>query len=129
MMVNWVRGLYYYYSTGATKSIPYFSTISALVLMIVLHLMQIGVILKRFFDISVSLFSMPDVHRGIKYLLLALYFAPIFVILLKVFPREKIAESHLSDIELRKNRNYFFVYAIANVLLLIGLLADKIKLK
>lgn len=127
-MISLVRGLYFYYSTGATKQIAYFSTISALVLLVFLHILQAGIALQRFFGIGVALFPLPDVGRAWKYLLMFLYFAPIYIVLSWIFTKDKLAFGHLNASLLRRSRNRFFLYAIFNLLLLVALLSDRIRL-
>lgn len=124
-ILNVVRGLYYYYATGATSRIPYFSTISACVLVLFIHTLQISIALKRFFNISIDI-PIPNVHRGIKYLILALYFAPIYFLLTRIFTLNEVEHNNLSEAQQKKNRNAFFIYAVLNIVLLLLLLSDKI---
>lgn len=127
MILNSVRGLYFYYSKGQTRSIPYFSTISLLVLMLFIHLLQIGVVLKRFYGIEVEIAPMPgETPRAFKYLLLALYFTPVYICLTFAFPIEKLKQPSLEQAQLKRYRNYFFIYAFLNLCILILLVADKI---
>ncbi len=69
---------------------------------------------------------MPDVHRGVKYIILALFFAPIYLILTKLFPVKDFKNNDLSEKDLKKYRNIFFAYAFINVALVVLLLSDKI---
>lgn len=129
-ILNYVRGLYYYYSSGASFRIPYFSTIAALTFLVFLHFIQISIALKRFFSVSIDIFPIPDnIHRGFKYVILGLYFVPIYLLLTKVFPESRLRENDLSNDELRKYRYGYFIYLGLNVLLIVLLISDKIIFK
>jgi len=126
-ILNVIRGLYFYYSTGATYRIPYFKTISVLTLVILLHFFQIGIIIYKLSGIKIDLFSMPDTSKAAKYLFLFLYLVPIYLILTRVFPKKSLINHNLDDSFLRKQRNIFFYYGILNVILLLILISDKIS--
>ncbi len=128
--LNIASGIYFYYNTGTTKRIPYFSTIAVLVLMFFVHTLQIGIVMHRFLGITLNIFPIPsNIHRGFKYLLLAIYFTPIYLILVKMLPKSAISNNGLTISELKKNRNLFFIYAFLNVVLIVALISDKIAIR
>ena len=124
---NRIRGLYFYYSSGATSRIPYFSTISALVIMLFLHFLQVGIILHRLFDVQIDILPLPDDGpRIMKYVFIALYFAPIYFGLTLFFKKADLDQPIRDLSEMHKYRNQFFIYALANGCLTILLILDKI---
>lgn len=126
-VINIFRGIYHYYNSGRTNQVSYISTIGALILLIFIHIVQITICLQKYWNIDVDFFPFPDVHRSIKYLIMAVYLAPIFLILTKVFPRQKLINHNLSEKELKKGKYIFWAYLTLNVLVVIALIADKIK--
>ncbi len=126
-LLNVIRGLYNYYSSGPTSQIPYFSTIGALVLLVVIHIIQLTIILKKFLNINIDFFPLPDSHRGLRYLLMAIYLLPIYLLLTKIFPQKKLADHDLTEKQMILNKYIFFGYVSLNVLVIIGLVADRIN--
>jgi hypothetical protein len=122
-----ISGLYYYYSKGATQSIPYFSTILLLVLLVFIHLMQCFVILKKWFGITVLFQLYPEnAAKLVKMLLLGLWFTPVYIVLLQLFPEQKLVESGLTVNELSKYKTLFFFYFFGNLILFLILISNKI---
>ncbi|RZS75159.1 hypothetical protein EV199_1020 [Pseudobacter ginsenosidimutans] len=129
-ILNALRGLFFYYSSGGTAGIPYFSTICVLTLAIIIHFVQFTLALYRFAHIDVPFFAMPEgIHKGYKYLLMAVYLAPIFFILTRIFPERKIKFKRHELEELRSYRYYFFVYLAVNVLIIVLLVADRMVIR
>lgn len=98
--------------------------------MVFLHLLQIGVALRRYAGISIDIFPIPEtVGKIVKYLIFVVYFALIYIILIKIFPRHLIAKPDFSDSQLKKKQYNFFIYLGLNIVVLVLLLSDRIVVK
>jgi len=127
-MKNIIKGLYYYYSYGATSNVAYFKTLSVLVLAIFLHFMQLRIALLKYTNIKVDL-PFTETNRYTQYLIMFLLMVPIYLLLRKLLPEQSLKEHNLSKQKLIQGRNVFFLYALSSLLLLIVLVWEFIKFK
>ena len=67
---------YKYYSTGATKDIPYFSTLCALVMLLGLHIFQAIILFNGLY-----LFQKNTNSRGEIFFVITLCLVPIFLLM------------------------------------------------
>ena len=75
--LKFVAYLFYrHYSTGATKDIPYFSTLCALVMLFGLHMFQILVITDQMGMLPIKSTN----TRAANFFLIALFLVPVFFI-------------------------------------------------
>jgi len=111
--------LYKYYSTGYTKDIPYFTTLSGLAMMALLHLFQIAILTNQVdtifpFDSSDNIFK--------KYFLMGVVLLPIFLLLRLIVKESELRQMTFSKKKIK--RGYFFlvgyfVLTMASLMLLI----------
>lgn len=122
--------MYYYFSNGASYRIPYFRTIAALIFGVFLHILQVGIILKRVFNISVHIFfNIDDYHRVLKYILIGIYFSLFYFLISKILPRNFFLNKKMPDEDLRKYQFHFFYYLGFNILMFVLLISDQIVFK
>ena len=96
--------LYKYYSTGYYKDIPYFTTLSGLALMALLHLFQIAILTSKV-DTIFPFDSSDNIFR--KYFFMGLVLLPIYLLL-----RLLVKESELRKMTFSKEkikRGYIFL--------------------
>lgn len=123
-----IRGLYYYYSYGATADIAYFKTLGVLVLAIFLHFMHIRIALLKYASIEVNL-PFTSESRFVRYLVILLLMVPVYLVLRKLLPENYLKEHSLSQKQLVRGRNIFLLYVIASIAILIALVWESIKWK
>jgi hypothetical protein len=112
LILKRLQGLYFYYSTGATADVPYLKTMSVFLMLIFLHYLEFAFLLVRFADIGFDLFPFREgVSRGTKSIIILLCIIPVYLLLTRLFPEKVISTSLLSDVQLLRYRNQFFIYA------------------
>lgn len=109
---------YRYYSTGPTKSIPYFSTLCALVMLIGLHIFQL-IVLFNATSILPSSGAAPGVPRLINYFRWALMIAPLFVIMTLLVKRSELQSMHYDETKVKRGYFYLIAYIVLSVAFLI----------
>lgn len=109
---------YRYYAKGARQSIPYFSALCAVVLLIYIHIFQLLII----FD-SVNLLPMrKDDLRIVKYGKVALFLLPIFFLVAYLIKPRDLRKAVYDEEKVRKGGIYLVVYIIFSILLLFVLM-------
>jgi hypothetical protein len=86
--IKFVAFLFYrYYSKGGTKAIPYFSTLSALVFLSFMHLMQLLIVTQK-------LGSIWPTTQGklIQYVIVALYTFPLYLLFWLLIKEHELEE-------------------------------------
>ncbi len=121
LMKNIIRGLYYYYSYGATADVAYLKTLGVLVLTIFLHFIQLRIALFKYSNIQMDL-PFADVNRYTKYLVIFLLMVPVYLLLRKLIPEKSLKEHDLSEKQLNNGKNIFFLYGIISIAILAVLL-------
>ena len=107
---------YKYYSTGPTQDIPYFSTVCAIVTIIVLHLMQILTLVYIFFH--VDLFLPSNANSRVKhYLIIMVVTLPIFLIVHAILRKCKFREMHYDQRQIRRGNINLVIYIVLSVAL------------
>ena len=115
---------YRYYSTGATRAIPYFSTLCAMVTLAFLHLMQILLLTNLYFTI-IPKNSINNRWEG--YLFWALVAIPIFLFLHWLFRESDLRKLSYSSGKIKKGNFLLIIYLIASMALLIFIIEIKRK--
>lgn len=92
--LKFVAYLFYrYYSTGATKNIPYFSTLCALVMLFGLHLFQILVLTDQ-----MNIFPTKNTNtRSTNFFLIALFLIPVFLLMTLLFKHDELRKMHYEE--------------------------------
>jgi len=127
-MKKLLRGLYHYYSYGATADIAYFKTLSVLALAVFLHFMQIRIALQKYTSLKLDL-PFTGESRYTKYLVVFLLMLPIYLVLRQLLPEKSLKEHDLSQEQLAEGKNIFFLYGIVSIVILVALVWDSVKLK
>lgn len=122
-VIKFVAFLFYrYYSTGGTRRVPYFSTLCALAMIVYIHLFQILILINRVDDIIPG---SGDEARIIKYLRMALFFAPIFLLLAFLIKKEELKKMNYDKHVIRKGYFALVLYVIISFAVLILLMLYK----
>ena len=108
---------YHYYSTGATKDIPYVSTLCAMAMIIFIHLMQLLILLHKVDIISIKLTD----SKTNGFIITALVFLPIFLLLSLIIKKEKIKSLSYSMQKIKRGNAYLIIYIILSTTLLFAL--------
>ncbi len=109
--IQFVAYLFYkYYSKGATKSIPYFSTLSALVMLLILHLFQISAIL---FKGGSFLPSSTNNTRSENFIIVVICLFPIFLLMKAIIKKEDLQQMHYEQSKIRRGAIFLIIYMIA----------------
>ena len=107
---------YRYYSSGATRAIPYFSTLCAMATLIFLHLMQLLLLTNLYNTIIPS----NSIHnRWERYLFWALVAIPIFLFLQLLIRESDLKKLSYSSEKIKKGNVLLIIYFIATMALLI----------
>ena len=115
---------YKYYSTGGTKSIPYFSTLCALAMIVILHVFQILVIFNGM-DLLPATSAKPGTERLIKYFETAIFLSPLFLFLSLIIKKKELQSMHYEEKKLKKGNLFLIIYIILSMALLIFLILLK----
>jgi hypothetical protein len=122
-IVKFVAFLFYrYYSTGGTRRVPYFSTLCALAMIIYIHLFQLLIIINRVNDVIPG---SEDETRPIKYLKIALFFIPIFLLLALFIKKDELKKMHYDSSVIKRGYFYLVSYLIISFAILILLMLYK----
>ncbi len=103
---------YRYYSTGATKDIPYVSILCAMVMLLGLHVFQIVVL----FDLTSLLPTKITSTRGQSFLLIALLLMPVFFVMSALIKKSDLQKMHYERQEIKRGNLYLIIYVIASIL-------------
>ncbi len=113
---------YHYYDKGSTKSIAYFSALTALIMVIFLNSFAMII----YFDFAQR---NPDYSSrtpmSIKYLIGFIIFIPIFFILKKIFKKENILKIEMDKSTMRKGYFIIVSYIILSLFMLIYIIQNK----
>lgn len=119
-VIKFVAFLFYrYYSTGGTRRVPYFSTLCALAMIAYIHLFQLLILINRVDDIIPG---GGDENRGIKYLKMALFFLPIFIILSFFIKKKELQQMQYEKPLIKKGYLFLILYVIVSFTVLILLI-------
>ena len=120
--VRFIAYLFYrYYSNGATKDIPYISTLCALVMLLGLHIFQFVVLFDK---VDILPFSYQN-NRAEKFFVTALCLAPVFVIVALLIKKTDIEAMHFEENKIRNGNIALVIYIITSVALLLFLILYK----
>ena len=113
---------YKYYSTGPTRRVPYLSTLCALSMILYMHLFQILILINRV-DEFVPLEK--DDDKGIKYLKMALFFTPIFLLLTIIVKKKELDLMHFESTVIKRGYIFLILYIVVSFAALIFLILYK----
>lgn len=117
--IKFISFLFYrYYSTGATKSIPYFSTLCALAMLIGLHIFQLVVLFNATNLLPVS-GADPGMPRLMAYFKWALITSPLFIGMLFLIKKSELQSMHYDESKIKRGYVYLIIYIVLSVALLI----------
>jgi hypothetical protein len=124
--IKFVAYLFYrYYSTGATKDIPYISTLCALVMLLGLHLFQLLVL----FDKVDLLPTSGKNTRAENFLIIFLCLIPIFLLMAFLVKKSELQQMNYEESRIKKGNLFLIIYIIASIAtLLLLVIAKKGKL-
>lgn len=110
--IKFVAFLFYrYYSKGATKSIPYISTICALVMLLILHIFQILAIFNCM-DLLPATKAEPGIPRLIKYLETALITSPLFLLFILLIKKSELQGMHYDEAKIKRGYIFLIIYIV-----------------
>lgn len=115
---------YRYYLTGATRAIPYFSTLCAMATLTFLHLMQI-LLLTNLYNTIIPSNSINKKWEG--YLFWALVAIPIFLFLKLLIRESDLKKLSYSSGKIKKGNVLLIIYLLASMALLIFIIEIKRK--
>lgn len=107
--------LYRYYSKGGTKSIPYFSALCAVVMLIYIHIFQALIL---FDQLDTVLPMNKNDERGVKYLKLAVFLLPIFLIITFLVKPKDLKNARYEEGKIKRGGIYLIIYSIISFVLL-----------
>lgn len=120
--IKFIAYLFYrYYSTGATKDIPYVSTLCALVMLLGLHIFQVLVLLNKVNLLPTS----TENTRALNFLIIALCLVPIFLLMAFVVRKSDLQELRYEENRIKKGNLFLIIYIIASIALLLCLILAK----
>lgn len=108
---------YRYYSTGATKDIPYFSTLCALVMLLGLHIFQIILIVS-----GVDFFKENNGTRVENFILIALCLVPLFLIMSVLIKESQLKKLKYDKLKIKRGNLFLIVYIISSIAFLLFLI-------
>lgn len=113
--VRFIAYLFYrYYSTGASKQIPYFSTITALVALLLLHVLQILILLN-----GTGLIPTSSKNSRIEnFFIIALCIMPFYFIMFLFIKKSELQNMHYDITRIRKGNKLLILYIIISILLI-----------
>jgi hypothetical protein len=110
---------YRYYAKGSTSSIPYFSTIGAMAMLLYMHLFQILILTKR---VDTLIPIKPTDNKPTKYLIMFFVLAPLYILLTLLIKKKDLQALHYSDQKIRTGNIVLIAYIILTMTLLFGLM-------
>jgi hypothetical protein len=117
--LKFVAYLFYrYYSTGATKDIPYFSTLCALVMLFGLHMFQILVITDQMGMLATKSTN----TRAANFFLITLFLVPVFLLMALLVKREDLKKICYEEKEIKRGYLFLILYTVLSIALLITLI-------
>ena len=123
--IKFIAYLFYkYYSTGATKSIPYFSTICALVMILILHFFQILILFNCMYLLP-TVHATPGMPRFIKYLETALITSPLFLFFFLLIKKNELQSMQYDKSKTKRGYIYLIIYIVLSFSFLVFLLLLK----
>ena len=116
--LKFVMFLFYrYYSKGGTSGIPYFSALCAVVFLVYLHIFQLLIIFN-----GVTLLPMnPGDHKGLKYLKLACFLLPFFLLVGLLVKEKDLRDAEYDEGKIKRGGVYLVIYIVSSFVLLIML--------
>lgn len=111
---------YRYYSKGGTKYVPYFSTLCAIAMIILLHIFQLLVIFN-----GMNLFpsgATPGSARLIRYLEMGLLLVPLFLLLSVLIKKRELQSLQYDESKIKQGSIYLISYIVLSVALLVFLI-------
>lgn len=123
--MKFVAFLFYrYYSTGATKYIPYFSTLSALVMLVGLHIFQLILLFY-----GIDFFKANSRTRTENFLVIAILLIPLFLLMSVFIKESQLKQLKYDKSKIKRGNLLLIVYifcSIAFLLLLILIRRDEL---
>jgi hypothetical protein len=107
--VKFVAYLFYrYYSTGATKDIPYASALCALVLLFYIHLVQLLLVLNL-----INLIPINDSDTRIeKFFKIAFFLLPLFLFFIIAIRKKELESLQYDEQKIKTGYVYLIIYII-----------------
>jgi len=114
--LKFVAFLFYkYYSTGPTARIPYFSTLSALVLIVYIHLVQVLLLL----DATNLIPTDGSQMKGINFIKMGLFMVPFFLILAFLIKHSELKTMIYPTRTIKRGYVFLIAYIIFSFALMI----------
>ena len=110
---------YRYYSKGATNSIPYFSTIGAMAMLLYMHLFQILILTKQ---VETFIPIKPTDDKPTKYLIMFFIMAPLFFLLTLTIKKEELKTLEYSQDKIRTGNIRLVSYITLTTIVLFTLM-------
>ena len=102
---------YRYYSKGSTKDIRYFSTLTALVMLLMLHVFQVMVLLdQRDFLPTDSSNS-----KGSNFLIIAIMLVPIYIIMALAVKEADLKKAKYSEVQISRGNLFLILYIVLSM--------------
>lgn len=118
--IKFIAYLFYrYYSTGATKDIPYFSTLCAMVMLFGLHVFQILILVNK------NGLLPTNNNRFENFIKIIVYLIPVFLLFTYVIKRSDLQEMNYDEGKIKKGNIVLIVYILASIALLVVLMLIK----
>ncbi|MFL9482882.1 hypothetical protein ACI6Q2_08895 [Chitinophagaceae bacterium LWZ2-11] len=118
--IKFIAYLFYrYYSTGATKDIPYFSTLCAMVMLFGLHVFQILILVNKNGVLPTNN------NRFENFIKIIVYLIPVFLLFTYVIKRSDLQEMNYDEGKIKKGNIVLIVYILASIALLVVLMLIK----
>ncbi len=109
-----------YYSTGPTKSVSYFSTLCALVMLMGLHIFQLIIL----FNID-GVVPSDQNSRMHNFLITTVYLIPLFLLTALLVKRSDLEKLVYDSGKIKKGYFYLIAYIITSITVLVLLLVFK----
>lgn len=111
-ILKFISYLFYrYYSTGGTKTIPYFSTLCALVLILLLHIFQVLLIFNGM-NLLPAGAAAPGTARLIRYFEITLLTGPLFLLFSFLIKKSELQSIHYNESEIKRGYIYLIIYIV-----------------
>ena len=110
---------YRYYQKGPTSSIPYFSTIGAMAMLLFMHLFQILILTKK---VETFIPIKPTDDRLTKYIIMFFVMAPLFLLLALTIKKEELKNLKYSEAKVRTGNILLVCYIISTIIVLFTLM-------
>ncbi len=115
---NIIYTFYDYYRTGPTASIPFFSAITAIVMILFMNLAVIVLNIKNYFSLDYKFYSLND-SEITKWLKSACLVLPLYLLCFLFFKKTKVDKIKLTDNIKRKYQVGIVIYILVSILSLI----------